>query len=381
MKTKFLALLFAFVCAVLSSSVAAQQVLYVNPETGDDAHDGSKDKPFATAQKAIDIAEPGAVIHLLPKDGLYRQMLSFADKNDITVEGNGVTVSAADVLPIDGWEEVSEGLHRRKMDRLFQDRALLIVDGRMERMGRRPGSKIDVFPAPEALTDGQFALTPIDDKFAWLYVRGSLENLEWSTRMAGVATGRVNRNITIRNLHTCYALNDGFNIHGDCRGLRCINVSGYDNFDEGFSAHDTSEVYVESGMFYGNDNAIADVNGCESVYVDCTFRDSVSTDVYFSGGPHRLTNCVISASGANAVFIGSGILYAGKERTPMPVTVTIESTTIQSADAVSRPIVLKNVEEVAFVDCVLRGVTIERSNAGKVTATNTTLNGKPLELQ
>lgn len=381
MKTKLLALLFAFVCAALSSSAAAQQVLYVNPQTGDDTHDGSKDQPFATAQKAIDMAEAGAVIHLLPKDGLYRQMLSFAGKNDITVEGNGVTISAADVLPSDGWEVVGEGLHRRKMARLFQDRAMLIVDGRMERMGRRPGSKIEVFPAPEALTDGQFSLTPIDEKFAWLYVRGSLENLQWATRMAGVASGRVNRNITIRNLHTCYALNDGFNIHGDFKGLRCINVSGYDNFDEGFSAHDTSEVYVESGLFYGNDNAIADVNGCASVYVDCTFRDSVSTDVYFSGGPHRLANCVISASGVNAVFVGSGILYKGKERTPMPATVTFESTTIQSADAVSRQIVLTNVQETTFVDCVLRGVTLERTDAPKVTATNTTLDGKPLELK
>ena len=42
----------------------AQQVLYVNKETGKNRNDGSKTMPLKNIQKAVDIAEPGALIRV-----------------------------------------------------------------------------------------------------------------------------------------------------------------------------------------------------------------------------------------------------------------------------------------------------------------------------
>lgn len=368
------------VCLLLAAVCHAETNVYVNPQIGDDANVGSREKPYATVSHAIAQAPPGTTIHLLPKGAVYRQMAEFIDKEDITLEGNDVTLTGADVLPADGWETVEGDLHRRKVDRNFQDRALLIVDGRLERMGRRPGSPIEKMPAPDAIAVGQFTMTAIDEKTAWLYVRGPVDQLEWSVRMAGVASGRTNRNITIRNLNTRHTLNDGFNIHGDCRGLRCFNVTGYGNYDEGFSAHDTSEVYVESSRFYGNDSAVADVNGCDSVYVDCEFRNDDALAVLFSGGKHRLERCLIAAGGQTAISISHGRRRVDGENVTMPVDVEILTCTIQSMDSSPRPIAIKRAHRVVMTDCVLRGITFDIEHSS-VTATGCELDGKPLVLE
>ncbi len=346
---------------------------FVNPESGADSNSGAKAAPFKTAQLAVSRAKPGDTIHLLPEGAVYRQMIMLAGKTNLTIEGHGVTLTGADPLPADGWEIVAPGLHRRPLPRTRFDRHLLIRNGKANRMGRSPSVNA-AFPAPEALRDGEFAwiLQP-DEKTGWLYVRGSTTGLEWSVRDAGLATGGTNRFITARNLHTRHALNDGFNIHGDCRELRCFNISGYENFDEGFSAHDTCQVWVTDGKFWGNDNAVADVNLCDSYYTRCEFRDSVSVEVLFSGGDHRLDDCRIIASGKVAFSLSSG----GNPRTKEPGLgkCAVTKTEISSADQTPRPLRIAENNEATFKNCRLRGITV--SNRGKVVATESTLDGVP----
>jgi hypothetical protein len=284
-----------------------------------------------------------------------------------------VTLTGADPLPADGWEAVAPGLHRRSLPRTRFDRHLLIRDGKANRMGRSPSVNV-AFPAPEALRDGEFAwvLQP-DEKTGWLYVRGSTAGLEWSVRDAGLATGGTNRQITVRNLNARHALNDGFNIHGDCRELRCFSITGYENFDEGFSAHDTCQVWVTDGKFWGNDNAVADVNLCDSYYTRCEFRDSVSVEVLFSGGDHRLDNCRIIASGKVAFSLSSG----GNPRTKEPGLgkCAVTKTEISSGDKTPRPLRIAEHNEAAFINCRLRDISV--ANRGNLTVTDSTLDGAP----
>jgi len=292
---------------------------FVNPRQGSDENAGSHEAPFATAQKAVNAAAPGDVIQLLPKGALYRQSILLRGKSDLIIEGNGVTLDGSDPLSKEGWEDLGGGLKRLRLPQTMWNRHLLSFAGRVERMGRTQSSNSASFPEPRALKEGQFCFVndpdpegleepeqkPRRKKLGWLYVRGDINDLEWSVRPNGIATGGENSNIVVRNLNARRFLNDGFNIHGHSTGLRFENIKGYDCFDEGFSAHDTCAAEIRKGEFWGNENAIADVNDCVTHYWNCEFRDSVSTDVLLIGRTHSLTDCrIVNTTPATALGAG-----------------------------------------------------------------------------
>ena len=311
--TAFLPLLAA---ATLIEATAAEWA--VNPFSGDDRNDGSLEAPFATAQRAVKAAASGDVIQLLPQGALYRQSIVLRGKTGIVIEGNGVTLDGSDPLSEAGWEALNDGLKRLRLPQTTWNRHLLAFDGRVERMGRTQSSNSAAFPEPAALQEGQFCFVndPEDAdagepakargvKHGWLYVRGGVRSLEWSVRPNGLATSGSNSDIVVRNLNARRFLNDGFNIHGQSTGLKFENIKGYDCFDEGFSAHDTCEAEIRKGAFWGNENAIADVNECITHYWNCEFRDSVSADILLIGKRHGLTDCrIINTTPATALSAG-----------------------------------------------------------------------------
>ena len=371
--------LIVFLAVVLLVGIAEGREIFVNPGTGDDASPGTEAAPLATAQRAVNLAQEGDTIHLLPEGALYRQMIALRGKSGLWIEGHGVTLTGADPLPGDGWEQVGPRLHRRRVKTVRigrQPRHLLIVAGRAERMGRSPTVRPD-FRDPEKLDDGQFTWREIDEQQGWLYVRGELEGLEWSVRPAGLLTSGRNRDIAVRNLNTRHALNDGFNIHGDARGMRFIRVTGYENFDEGFSAHDTCQCWIEEGRFWGNDNAAYDVNTADTYYRRCEFRDSVSVEVGLAGGDHRLDDCTIVAAARVAFRLSPGTLP--EEPTDRPLaTCVLSKVEIRTTDEHPRPVEIRGQVSAEFVDCALSGVQM-RTDKAKLECRNTTLDGQPFE--
>ena len=211
---------FIFGIVLLSRPRSAAGEIFVHLTDGRDGNAGTQAAPLATVQKAVNLAQPGDVIHLGPPGAVYRQSVTFQGKTNVTLDGHGVTLDGSDPLPADGWETVSDGLRRRRLKRTTWDRHLLSFDGRTEHMGRTQGNTTKPFPRPEELTAGQFVFVPIDDKDGWLYVRGEAKLLEWSVRMNGVGTGGENRGLVIKNLNARRFLNDGFNIHGKAYELR-----------------------------------------------------------------------------------------------------------------------------------------------------------------
>jgi hypothetical protein len=361
----------------MSFHVAAGQggELYVNVQTGSDQNPGTHDRPLATAQQAVVKAQPGDVIHLLPEGAVIRQMIVLAAKEGITIEGHGTTLTGADPLPADGWEQVKDNLARRRMRQTAMKRHLLIVGGKANRMDRSP-TVSPPFPPPDQLQPGQFCWQDIDDKEGWLYVCGPRDGLEWSVRVAGVLTYGHNRNLTIRNLNCRHALNDGFNIHGDCRGLKCTNITGYENFDEGFSAHDTCECWIDGGRFWGNDNAVADVNQADTFYRNCEFRDSVSTEVLFHGGKHSLDDCRIVAAGKNA-FLAASTRVGSDKPLLVPVECRLTRCEIQSAGEPPRVFLLSDAT-VFLTECRLQRIKLSVGGS-RLHVENSTLDKQPLK--
>jgi hypothetical protein len=194
-----------------------------------------------------------------------------------------------------------------------------------------------------------------------------------SRQSAGVATSGTCRDIKIRNLNTRHALNDGFNIHGDCRGFHASKISAYECFDEGFSAHDASQTTVEDGLFWGNDHAIADVNAAETRYLRCEFRDSLSVEVFLSGRAHHLEDCRLIASAHNAFTLRPGTDL--KSRTPLHATCLLKNLTVTGSGPSPHSFDSSPGTTLTLDSCTLSNITLKL--LGDHPSTATTLDGKP----
>lgn len=298
-------LVFLLSTTLLLSGASARE-WHINPETGSDDNDGTAEAPLVTAQVAVNRAESGDVIHLHPENALYRQSIKLSNgQTGLTIEGNGVTLTGADPLKVE-WESLGENLQRVKLPTPRWGRHLLVVNGKKVHMNRRSVHP-KKFPPVEELKDGEFRWDDIDDKKGWLTLKGSTDNLEWAVRPNGIGTGGDLSDITVRNLNARHFLNDGFNIHGNARALYFENITGYENFDEGFSAHDTCEAWIKDSKFWKNENAIADVNMADTYYENCEFSNSDSVEVILFGGRHSLSNCrIIPNETSTAIDIRRG---------------------------------------------------------------------------
>src|SRR5262245_13098846 len=88
-------------CFLLSLASATAREIYINNQTGNDQQAGTADAPLRSARRAAAMASAGDVVHFLPEGAVYREMITLADKRDITIEGHNCVVSGADPLPAD----------------------------------------------------------------------------------------------------------------------------------------------------------------------------------------------------------------------------------------------------------------------------------------
>lgn len=108
----------------------------------------------------------------------------------------------------------------------------------------------------------------------------SAEDWEISTRDFVIRVYNTSHQ-TYRNLKATGSLNDGINLHGDGTALRFENVEGFNNLDEGFSAHDTITCHIRGGVFYRNDNGLVNVNNSVLTADDVLCHDNFGYGVAF----------------------------------------------------------------------------------------------------
>jgi hypothetical protein len=399
-------------CLLLSCENGTAREIYVNNQTGNDQQAGTADAPLRSARRAVMMAAAGDTIHLLPEGAVYREMITLADKRDITIEGHDCVVSGADPLPADpaAWEKVGEALHRIRLKRTTQDRHILVVRGKGVTMGRtkyqinplagllrREGFEAfqkalrAQYPKLEELQEGQFAWEPIDAGAGWLYVKGPLEKLEWAVRTQGIYTDREVHNITIRHLHARHALNDGYNIHGNAQGLKLESVTAHECFDNGISPHGACSFTVQDSQFLRNEMAAGNDFLTQTHFLRCTLADSVQEELMIIGGRHVFEDCTIRAGGPVVVRLvisrpGPGrpaalreIELSGKDPDAKP-QYTFRRCTIESTrDAPSEFVVGPNVN-VTIEDCSFTGIRFKVDPAAAVQVSGSTLDGQPLEI-
>ena len=129
--------------------------------------------------------------------------------------------------------------------------------------------------------------------------------LEGTLRASGVAVTSASY-ITVRNLTAEFFANDGFNAHGECRGLLFSNIVGRHNGDDGFSVHEDVGSVVHGGHFHGNDYGVQDVNASRSVYNGLLVEHNRIHGVDFYGGFHSLVDAVVRHNGKDQVRLSPG---------------------------------------------------------------------------
>ncbi|CAM2978683.1 right-handed parallel beta-helix repeat-containing protein [Rariglobus hedericola] len=243
--------------SVLGSSLFARE-LKVDARGGAD---------YTTLAAAVAAAGAGDTLVIAKGSGPYRETLyikqSGTAATPIVVEGNGETVTGFAPLVFqregDTWTA-----------RLPQAFPTVIAFNGVRILQDAGGT----FLGPVKLRE--------DNRTVELLPGASPEGWEASARDCAVRVTGASHQV-YRNLVATGGTNDGFNIHGDGKGLRFENITAANNLDEGFSAHDDTVCEILGGDFWGNDNGISNNLNTVMTATDITIHDNIGWGLGFSG--------------------------------------------------------------------------------------------------
>ncbi|MFA6962876.1 MAG: right-handed parallel beta-helix repeat-containing protein [Opitutaceae bacterium] len=200
---------------------------------------------FATLKAAAAQALPGDTLWLAPQSGPYREELylskSGTEEAPIRVEGNDNEITGYDPLVFTTGPD----------GRLGADVAVPYPFALRHQGTRIPEDAVTRRFSSGISYDSLNRRLILDDAT-------SPEGWEISVRAFAVRIAGVSHQ-NYRNLVASGSRNDGFNLHGTGSHLLFENITGRDNFDEGFSSHDHIESEIRGGRFFGNDNGMVNI--------------------------------------------------------------------------------------------------------------------------
>lgn len=291
---------------LLSVGTAAGATHWVDNRQGSDAHDGqSRERAFASIARAIKATRTSDTIALVNTGTPYREAIALArlggtPAKPLVIDGNGATITGLRELPPAEWKQAGEAFER--VGPKPYGWPYLVIDGR-----RVPPAR-----DPDWLAPGEWAGIPEgpDKKvIRWRFrpapgrsiadhrIEATLE--ESGLRIASCSY------IVVRNLVSERNANDGFNIHGDCRGIFCENIEARENGDDGFSIHETIEAVVRNGHFHHNGSGIEDGNLARSMYSGIHVHDNTRLGVLFAGAFHSAVDALVYDNPKNFVLTSS----------------------------------------------------------------------------
>ncbi|WP_417386865.1 hypothetical protein [Gimesia sp.] len=302
------------------TSSASAASWYVNNQTGNNDNDGSSQTTaVATIAKAISLARTSDTLELANTGIPYRESILFRNlggrpDRPFVVEGNGAVISGLNFLDTTRWENVKEDLYTFSLDKTPYGNPFLVSRGQ-----RLPQVK-----SRELLQTGQHYWDRSENKIYFLCAAGKIPadyELEATLRISGLTLTSASY-IVCRNLSAEYFSNDGFNIHGDCRGIRLENVIARHNGDDGISIHESGGLVVQHAYVYDNFFGIQDVNASRSVY-NGVLAERNQVGVSLVGGYHSLVDCQIRDSIQKEIDIaGSNPGHMiGSEKNPLCKTI------------------------------------------------------------
>ena len=315
----------------LSARVIAAD-LHVDPEQGDDVRNGV-DHPVRTIGRAIELAQAGDTIHLLPR--VYRDWAGFFDKSGepdrpITLDGHGATLDGCDPLDPEGWREVEPGLYQQAdlmpLTDAIIDRWFFVMGGKLNRMQRCSKGPSEPLKAPGELIPGEWTFVKNTERTQSAkagYIHGTFwiklppgqtladARIEYPLRMAGVAMHGKCAHLMVRSLTSTRPYNDGFNL-ADCQNVVFKNIRAIDYGDDGVSAHGVCCYRVDGFQSIGNATGICDtgdsITSYRSVYID----RCIGFDLYFlDTGRCSIADAHIRSSAGSSQIFGLPLVARG----------------------------------------------------------------------
>ncbi len=330
----------AMLCCTLVSSAAASaadNVIYVNNQTGSDAFDGrspapadGKRGPVATIMAGVAKAAVGGVVSIANTGKDYRESVSIEKfgkgraATPLVIEGNGAGVTGLLEVPAARWTLEKDDLY------YFENK----LSDDPPKYGPMPNSNWlgflkhqGWFPEPQAprifFLDGKEApdsltLEGIQPGGFFYQTQGKPRRVYFRLPPGGkLADCRIEMPlntgvfvsddyVVVRNLASRHSQDDGF---AGFWGQAVVfeNVNGSFNCDQGISFHGTSSTLIDGGLFERNGGGgIVDVMSCVSVYRRAVSRDNLISGALLQGTAHSMLGCQFFGNAGPQVSVGAG---------------------------------------------------------------------------
>ncbi len=272
--------------------------MYVDPVKGLDSQDGKEATPVKTLGKAFEMLRVlGGTMHLAPKAIFTEPLELHGHRDDAPIEilGHDATINLGTDITAGPWEPDGDGY--------------IYAKPVVRRVGKAPWQNANVYinNQPISAFDPRFGKAPKPGQLQYLpgdrmrVILPEGVNLSDATiilnsdyQSSCVAIRR--SNVTIRDLNTRHAGNDGFNIHGNCQDIKLHNVTAMYCGDEGISAHGKTQMHVYDSIIASNGSqagGVADVNESHTTYTRCTSILNRGHAFYFDKGEHVLNDCLV----------------------------------------------------------------------------------------
>lgn len=304
--------IFAALIVLLMSTCLQAATIHVNNLAGKDtANSTTPQAAVATFQHAVTLLAAGDTLDIANTGKPYCERLLITREigtpsQPLIIEGNGAVLSG--LLPLDQskWSRQADGVYVYAVPPMARNLKQVLMMGDQE---------VPAVDKPEELKSGFCCWQP--EKVLFMPENeGILKtgNLQATLIDSGVALQNTSY-VTIRNIISERHTNDGFNFHGNVRGIQLENVIGRYNGDDGCSIHEDGQLTVRNSWFHHNTYGIEDINASNSTYQNVLCEDN-EVGVHFSGGMHQITDSTFRNNSTHQVRISSGkpSNYLGKDR-------------------------------------------------------------------
>ena len=354
---------------------------YADPVRGDDSNDGrSAASAFKTLARATKGLRAGDVLNLAA-GALFDESLvigaSGTPEAPILIRGNGAILSGAHPIDPDKWEPKGGDLWFQPSDRRWGAlrQRVFIGDEMISPACMHPD---DIDPAKLAPKTAIWQTKGIYFRAEAGKTPRDYGLVGGNGRSKAEHSGVIIRNqsyITVEDVVAERFPNDGFNVHGVCRGIVFRKIVARYNGDDGFSIHDDVGATVFGLHSHHNDFGIQDVNFSQTIVSGAVLEDNriCGFDVY--GGVRVLRDAVVRSNGVRQMLVSSSLEKGKMPDSPLAAGMAyLESVKVEGGEG--EPLVVGGAATVIARSCRFSGTRKGCSlGSGRVHFDNCTSDG------
>ena len=360
MKSRALACACIAVGALCCFAYGGSREYYADPVGGSDANDGlSAAKAFKTLMRATRALKAGDVLNLAPEAVFHESLVivtSGTETAPIVIHGNGAVLSGMQPIDPGKWEALGDDLWFQPSDRCWGalrprvfigDEMISPVCGNPAKVDpAKLGPRTAIWQQKGVYFRAEKGKTPRDYALAGGIgaSKGSHSGLIIDGKSYIVVDGLVAEHFP----------NDGFNIHGTCRGIVCRNIVARYNGDDGFSIHDDVLATVVGLHSHHNDFGIQDVGFAQTVVSGAVIEDNRFGGIDEFGGIRILRGIVVRGNGGPQMCFRRAIGARAKSSSPLAAaTAYIEDVKVEGGGG--EALVVEDGATVTAKDCTFSG--------------------------